>query len=426
MQNNIKQPIKVSLINLGCKVNKYEIDCMANILNNAGFEVTTNHEPANYYVVNTCAVTNEAEKKSRQYITKLSTLNPEAKIIVCGCASQNNQEQFKRDNVISIIGNEGKENILELINNPNSNLIEFYKDYNDKLNSPYKTQTRAYLKVQDGCNNFCSYCLIPYVRGRSRSRNLDGVICEAQQLSKTNSEIVLTGIDLSSFKVDGKLALGELVYSLKNLPCRIRLGSLEVNVITEEFMHYLIKTPNFCPQFHLSLQSGSNTVLKRMNRHYTVSEYLNKVDLIKKYYPYANITTDVIVGFPGETEQEFNETVQTCLSAGFGNIHIFPYSKREGTNAAKLKTVDGNIVKTRVKKLEEVKKQLSANYVNYCLGKTFNMLVEEVEENYFVGYTENYIKVYLQNQNVKQNQVLKVKLEKPFKMGALALEVKGE
>lgn len=421
MQNLEKLPKKVCLISLGCKVNKYEIECMATILNNAGYLVTLNHEPSDYYVVNTCAVTNEGEKKSRQYISKLSKLNPNAKIVVCGCASQNNPEQFKKENVISVIGNEGKENILELINNHEFKIFDFPSTYNENINSPFKTQTRAYLKVQDGCNNFCSYCLIPYVRGRSRSRKLESVLIEAEMLAKTSLEIVVTGIDLSSYKIDGKPALGELVFALRNLPARIRLGSLEVNVITDDFMHFLLRSPNFCPQFHLSLQSGSNSVLKRMNRHYTTDEYLQKIELIKKYYPNANITTDVIVGFAGETDEEFEETLNTVKKAGFGNMHIFPYSKRAGTKAYGLKTPSGVVVKQRLKKLNDLKNELMLNYFNSIKNQTFNMLVEETEENYYVGYTENYVKAYLNlNESIKLNQIVKVKLTEPFKNGMKA------
>ena len=425
MQNVKNQPKKACLVSLGCKVNKYEIDCMANILKNAGWQVTLKHEPADLFVVNTCAVTNEGEKKSRQYIAKLSKLNPNAKIIVCGCASENNPEQFKKPNVISIIGNEGKENILDLINNPRVEHFEFTNSFNHKTINPIKSQTRAYIKVQDGCNNFCSYCLIPYIRGRSRSRELSSVLAEAEELAKFNAELVVTGIDLSSYKIDGKLALGELIYLMRNLPCRVRLGSLEVNVITDDFMHFLTRTPNFCPQFHLSLQSGSNATLKRMNRHYTTTEYLNKVELIRKYYPYANITTDVIVGFVGETDAEFEETKQTCKLANFGAMHIFPYSKREGTMACKLteKIPSGVIVKNRIKELNEVKEQSAIKFYKQLEGLTFNMLVEEQEENYFVGFTENYVKVYV-SETLTENEIVKVKLIKPYKSGMLAEVIK--
>lgn len=425
MQNTKETAKKACLISLGCKVNKYEIECMANILSQNGWDVTLKQEPADLYVVNTCAVTNEGEKKSRQFIAKLAKLNPDAKIVVCGCASQNNLEQFKKPNVISIIGNEGKENILDLIKIPTVKHFEFPTEFNEKINSPIKSKTRAYIKVQDGCNNFCSYCLIPYVRGRSRSRKLECVINEAKQLAKHSAEIVVTGIDLSSYKINGNLALGELIYALRDLPCRIRLGSLEVNVVTKQFMEKLAATPNFCPHFHLSLQSGCNATLKRMNRHYTTAEYLSKVELIRSYFPTANITTDVIVGFVGETDEEFNETKQTCLSAQFGGMHIFPYSKREGTVACKMTEPipNGTISKQRVDELCKIREEVSNNFYNGLVGLTFNMLVEEMEENYYVGFTENYVKVYVL-EPLTENQIVKVKLVKPFKAGMMAEVVK--
>lgn len=425
MQNVEKVNKKACLISLGCKVNKYEIECMANILKNNGWQVSLKQEVADLYVVNTCAVTNEGEKKSRQYIAKLIKLNPNAKIVVCGCASQNNLEQFKKPNVISIIGNEGKEHILSLIENAEIKRYDFPTEFNEKLCNPIKSKTRAYIKVQDGCNNFCSYCLIPYVRGRSRSRNFDAVIKEATMLSKQSAEIVVTGIDLSSYKVDGKLFLGELINSLKDLPCRVRLGSLEVGVITEPFLKLLTQTKNFCPHFHLSLQSGCNQTLLRMNRHYKTNEYLEKVELIRKYFPTANITTDVIVGFLGETDEEFNETKETCLKARFGAMHIFPYSKREGTVASKLTipAPDGNVVKNRVAELNKIKDELSINFYNSLKGLTFNMLVEEKEEDYFVGFTENYVKVYVENQ-LTENEIVKVEMLEPFKQGMKAKVIK--
>lgn len=426
MQSAKLSPKKACLISLGCKVNKYEIDCMAKLLQDNGYEVTLNHEPADIYIVNTCAVTNEGEKKSRQYISKLSNLNPNAKIIVCGCASENNVDQFKKTNVFSIIGNEGKNNILDLIENSRYEKYDLSLEYNHEVAKPIKSQTRAYIKIQDGCNNFCSYCLIPYVRGRSRSRNIDDVCAEAKELSKNNQELVITGIDLSSYKVDGELALGKLVYMLSSLPSRIRIGSLEVNVITEEFMQYLAKSPNFCPQFHLSLQSGSNGVLKRMNRHYTTSEYLSKIELIRKYFPYANITTDVIVGFCGETDEEFEETCETCTKAGFGAMHIFPYSKRAGTRAYNWDAPDGNVTRSRVKILEQIRKDLTLKFHNSLIDKEFSVLIEEKENEYFVGYTENYIKVYLE-ESVKTDKIYRVKLISPYKAGMLGKLInKGE
>lgn len=407
MQNNNGK--KVCFINLGCKVNKYEIDSMANILYNAGYNITFNHELADYYVLGTCAVTNESEKKSRQYITKLSKLNPNAKIIVCGCASENNPVQFKRDNVISVIGVEGREHILELLNGNDFKPYPLSTKFNNNVVCPYKSHTRAYIKIQDGCNNFCSYCLIPYLRGRNRCRGLTEIISEAKELAKNANEIVLTGIDVSSYK-DGEYDLGDLVNMLKLVNARIRLSSFEVRIITEQFLNKLKQNPNFCPHFHLSLQSGSTTVLKRMNRHYTVKEYLERIKLIRKYYPDANITTDIIVGFPGESEQEFLETVETCNLSGFGHVHIFPYSIRNGTVASKMVQVDDIVKKERTKQLIKLCELNEKQFYKTMLGKTFTMLTEEEHNGYMQGYTENYIKVYVKKDGLKPNMLIKVKL----------------
>lgn len=407
MQNNNGK--KVCFISLGCKVNKYEIDSMANILYNAGYNITFNHEPADYYVLGTCAVTNESEKKSRQYITKLSKLNPNSKIIVCGCASENNPVQFKRDNVISVIGVEGREHILELLNGNDFKPYPLSTKFNNNVVCPYKSHTRAYIKIQDGCNNFCSYCLIPYLRGRNRCRGLTEIISEAKELAKNANEIVLTGIDVSSYK-DGEYDLGDLVSMLKLVNARIRLSSFEVRIITEQFLNKLKQNPNFCPHFHLSLQSGSTTVLKRMNRHYTVKEYLERIKLIRKYYPDANITTDIIVGFPGESEQEFLETVETCNLAEFGHVHIFPYSIRNGTVASKMVQVDDIVKKERTKQLIKLCELNEKQFYKTMLGKTFTMLTEEEHNGYMQGYTENYIKVYVKKDGLKPNMLIKVKL----------------
>lgn len=409
---------KVCLINLGCKVNKYEIDCMATILNNNGYEITYNHEPADYYILGSCAVTNEAEKKSRQYITKLTKLNPNAKIIVVGCASEHNPEQFRKNNVISVIGNEGREHVMELLNGNNFKPYELTKVYNNNVKCPYKAHTRAYVKIQDGCNNFCSYCIIPFLRGRSRSREFNEVIKEATQLAKNSSEIVLTGIDCSSYKtLDG--GLGDLIYALRNIPARIRLSSLEVTVITKDFLEKLSKTKNFCPHFHLSLQCGSTSELKRMNRHYTKQDYLNRVNLIRSYFPNANITTDIIVGFPEETDSEFLDTIDVCEKAKFGHAHIFPYSLRNGTNAEKLVQVSPEVKKERVKLLTKKCKAIEQDFYKNMLGKTFTMLVEEQNNGMFEGYTENYIKVFVKSNNLVPNQLVKVKLTKVVSGGMI-------
>lgn len=406
------------IITLGCKLNKYESDCMANLLIEKGYKYITNFEFADIYIINTCAVTKESEKKSRQYISKCLKLNPNAKIIICGCASENNLEQFKnKTNVFSVIGNEKKDQIDKFIESSVFKVYDFLPNYNN-LKNPNINQTRAYLKVQDGCNNFCAYCLIPYLRGRSRSRELTECVKEAEFLSKTCKELVLTGIDLSSYQP----SLIELIEKLSHLTCRVRLGSLEQKIITEEFMQRLQKVKNFCPHFHLSLQSGDDAVLKRMNRHYTAQQYYEKVDLIRKYFPLANITTDIIVGFAGETEQEFLNTKSFVEKVNFGAVHVFPFSMREGTLASKIykDTVNSEEKNKRVKLLQQVAKISGLNYINKIKNVEHKVLTEDHENDFVVGYTESYIKVYLPKQTAL-NQILTVKITGEYLDG-----VKGE
>ncbi len=394
---------KVAIITLGCKQNKYESDCMANLLQRNGYEVVEELEVADIYIINTCAVTSEAEKKSRQFVAKCLKLNGEAKIIICGCASEKNADQFKtKNNVFSIIGTEGKEKILEYINNSIKQKNELKTVYESPCN-PQKSSTREHIKIQDGCNNFCSYCIIPYLRGRSRSRDLESIVEEAKVIAGRSKEIVLTGIDISSYKVDGKLALPLLLSKLKDVNALIRLGSLEVNVITEELMSVLVSMPNFAPHFHLSLQSGDDEILKKMNRHYTSQEFYDKVQLIRKYFPLANITTDVIVGFAKETEEQFENTKQFIEKVGFSFVHIFPYSRREGTRAYNFEDLDMSIKKRRVDQLEEVNSRLRVNYLSKFIGRASSVIIEEQKE-LFEGFSPEYIRCYTSDDVICGNQ----------------------
>lgn len=428
--------MKVGIITLGCKVNQYESGAIKEELEHNGYEVTMNLEPCDIYVLNTCAVTGIAEKKSRAHVAKITKLNPNAKVIVCGCASEHSKEQFsKKANVVAVIGTYGKNKIPEIVNFVKSLKLDGKQKIEQKMSEfeqkiaqscqiyeefvfQTHSRTRAYLKIQDGCNNFCSYCLIPFVRGRSRSRNIDEVLSEAKKLSLTNKEIILTGIDVSDYKINGKPGLKTLFESLKNLPCRIRISSIENGIIDEELIKELASNSNFCPHFHLSMQSGANRILKLMNRHYTTSQFLERVELIKKYFLNAAITTDVIVGFPTETDEDFAETVETIKKVGFYEMHIFPYSKREGTAAARLKMVDGNVVNQRVKILEEINQQNKSAYIN-SQTSTLECLTENIEDDYVVGYTENYIKIYLPK-TAPLHEFVKVKNLTIFKDGAKA------
>lgn len=398
--------MKFKIITLGCKMNKYESDAMVEKLIEAGYELSED-DFADLYVINTCAVTSESEKKSRQYITKCLKHNKNAKIVVCGCASQNNLEQFSnKPNVFSVIGTEGKQHIVEIVENKTQKRFDFPTCY-ESIDNPKITTNRAFLKIQDGCNNFCNYCLIPYLRGRSRSRKISEIVYEAEKLSKTCKEIVISGIDMSSFSP----SLTELLEELKHINSRIRLGSLEVNVVTENLLTVLKSMPNFCPHFHLSLQSGCDSVLKRMNRHYLADDFRKRVDLIRSYFPDANITTDIIVGYAMETEDEFKQTCDFVRSIGFGDAHIFPYSVRQGTVASKLYKSDLplSVKKERVDELEKVVLSSRQGYLNSLIGKTFNVLTEDHEGEYVVGYSENYVKFYLPK-TVKTDRLFLVKM----------------
>lgn len=413
----------VVIITLGCKQNKYESDCMAQILENAGYTVSEEMQSADIYILNTCAVTAEAEKKSRQYIAKFNKLNPDAKIIVCGCASENNVDQFKnKANVFSIIGTEGKEKILDFIESQVTDKFNINTEY-CSAHTPKKTTTREYIKIQDGCNNFCTYCIIPYLRGRTRSRDIEEILAESRVIAARSKEIVLTGIDISSYRVDGKPALGLLMSRLKDVDALIRLGSLEVGVITRELMEILSSMPNFAPHFHLSLQSGDDTILKKMNRKYTANEYYEKVALIREYFPKANITTDVIVGFAGETEEQFKNTSDFIEKVGFSFVHIFPYSRRAGTVAYKFDDLPMSIKKERVDRLEKVNMANRIKYLSMFVGTESKMLVEEKKE-YYEGFSPEYIRCYANKENLVSGKEYRIKFVDYFQDGMIVEIIK--
>lgn len=388
---------KVCLLNLGCKVNQYEIDGILNSLKGS-YETTTALEFADIYIVNTCAVTQEAEKKSRQILAKIEKVNPDAKIYVCGCASQNDPQQFlNKKQVEYVIGTYGKGKIKNNFSNKGNNVVAIPKEYEDDLIAT-NVRTRGYVKIQDGCNNYCSYCLIPYVRGRSRSRKLESIVNEANLLSKTCKEIVVTGINISDYRIDGKLALGEVMKALSPVPARIRLGSIEVNVITDELLAILKNMPNFCPSFHLSLQSGCDKVLSEMNRHYTTKEYLSKVNLIRKYFDDPAITTDLIVGYPTETNKDFENTLNFIQQVEFSSIHYFAYSSRKGTKAGNLPQINGTIIAEREAKLKPIVEEMHNNYLAKFIGKPLDVLVERQQKDLFVGFSQNYIKCFIDSE----------------------------
>ncbi len=404
--------MKVCIYTLGCKVNQYESGGFERDLELRGIEVADKLCFADVYIINTCAVTAEAERKSRNSVTKCLAFNPNGKIFVVGCAVQKNAEQFiAKNNVAYVNGNSLKRQVLDFIDSvdvvPMS--LEF-EEYGSTKNS----RTRAFVKVQDGCNNFCSYCIVPYLRGRSRSRDIEACVKEISELQDVK-EVVLCGINLSDYKNGGLATLAEEV---DKEGIRFRFGSLEVNVITEEFLHRMSKLANFCPQFHLSLQSGSSEVLKKMNRHYTALEYLTACNKIKETFVTANITTDVIVGFSGETDENFMESCELAQDVGFGDMHIFPYSKRQGTAAENLPDMEKAIKTQRVNILSKIRNQLKLEFIEKHKGAVFTVLTEELWENYTVGHTENFIKVYIQGE-IKENSLVKCSIGSAFQDGAL-------
>ena len=402
----------VALITLGCKVNQYETDGMAQKLKEAGYQIVPLETGADITIVNTCAVTNMAQRKSRQMMSRAKKKNPDTILVAAGCYIQNAEKTLDELKEVDIfLGNNQKHEIVKYIeeylksHSQTSHLIDINhtSEYEEFSLASTAEHTRAYVKIQDGCNQFCSYCIIPYVRGRVRSRNSDDIVKEAKKLVKDGyQEIVLTGIHISSYGVD-KPEEGDLLSLLKKLHeieslKRIRLGSLEPRIITTEFVQAIVSMPKICPHFHLSLQSGTDATLKRMNRHYTCEEYAQKVALLRKYYTLPAITTDVIVGFPGESEEDFEQTYRYLETLNLYEMHIFKYSVREGTNAAKMPDqIDGSIKQKRSEALLELTQRQKKDYEEHFLGEVEEVLFEEVieqnGESYVVGHTMRYVKV---------------------------------
>ena len=408
--------MKAVVFTLGCKVNECESDSLMKGLAERGYEVSDKLEYADLYIVNTCAVTHEAEKKSRQTASRIKKLNPNAKIIFTGCAAEKNPEAFLANSKDSLVtGVFGKNKILERLGNCGVEIFPSALKYED-METAKTLRARAFIQVQDGCDNFCSYCIIPYLRGRSRSRDPRAVYEEIKALAP--AEAVLGGINLTSYNYEGVRLTG-LIRELSSLDTRIRLGSLEVGVIDDEFLTATKELKNFAPHFHLSLQSGSDETLKKMNRKYTTAEFLDKVALIRKYYPDAGLTTDIIAGFPTETEENFAETLAFVDKAGFTDIHPFTYSPRSGTAAFKMKDLPFAVKKERTERLMAKKAELKAAFVESSLGKTFDLLAEEFKNGFTEGYTENYLRLYIEKE-LPAGKIYKVVAKKGYEDGALA------
>lgn len=425
---------KVALHNLGCKVNAYELEAMQEMLEKAGYEIVPFAPGADVYIINTCTVTNIADRKSRQMLHKARKMNPQAIVIAAGCYVQAQKNMENIDDAIDIVlGNNRKQDLLFVLENykkgsgQEKDMISLEKpvEYEELQLSSTGEHTRAYLKVQDGCNQFCSYCIIPYVRGRVRSRKKEEVLEEVLRLTKNGyQEFVLTGIHLSSYGVDCEDSLLELIKAVHEIEGvkRIRLGSLEPRIITEEFAQALGDMPKICPHFHLSLQSGCDSTLKRMNRKYSAEEYLEGCRILRKYFKNPALTTDVIVGFPQETEEEFAQSKKMIESVEFYETHIFKYSRRQGTRAAEMEGQIDEAVKTeRSHKLIQMGKEKKQKYMESFLGEQVEILFEETAqiqgEEYWIGYTKEYLKVAAISKENLENRIVFGKVERFIEEG---------
>ena len=406
----------VAFYTLGCKVNQYETNAMEEMFIKSGYSIVENTQKSDIYVINTCTVTNMAERKSRQMLRRVKELNPDAILVVCGCYAQVAKEELLNIPEIDIIlGTNEKKQIVEIVEQYKKEKIRIDDVSNVTQNNEfvdfgsvtYTEKNRAVIKVQDGCNMFCTYCIIPYARGRIRSRKIESVVDEVTKIAQEKiKEVVITGIHIASYGKDfsENIRLIDLLEAINKVNGieRIRLGSLEPTLITEDFANRLSKLEKICDHFHLSLQSGSDTVLKRMNRKYTSEEYKKGVELLRKYYPDASFTTDIIVGFPGETDAEFEETYKFAQDVDFYKIHVFKYSKRRGTPAEKMPNqVDGSIKEHRSKRLIELSDENEQRYNLEYMNKKVEVLFEEKDGEFYKGHTMNYMQVFAKGEDLE-------------------------
>lgn len=423
---------KAALHNLGCKVNSYETEAMTQLLKKAGYEIVSFQDQADVYIINTCSVTNMADRKSRQMLHKAKKQNPNAVVVATGCYVQTATEKVAQDLSIDlVVGNNRKKDIVEILNEyyaekeAGEQVKEEYvidinhtDEYEDLEISTVTEHTRAHLKIQDGCNNFCSYCIIPYARGRIRSRTMESIKAELERLSTSGfKEIVLTGINLSYYDDNGKKLIDviEMADNVNGIE-RIRLGSLDPEVVTEDFVERLGKVKKICPHFHFSLQSGCDKTLKAMNRHYTSDEYYEKCQLIRKYINNPAFTTDVIVGFPGETEEDYISSREFVKKVKFAELHVFKYSKRDGTVAAKMPNqIDEKIKTLRSEDLIKTGEELTKKFRQAKIGQDTTVLFEEKilldNKEYWVGHTVDYIKIAVPEKENLEGQIRKVNVK---------------
>lgn len=431
---------KAAIVTLGCKVNQYETDAMSGMLEKAGVIMVDAKEPADIYIVNTCSVTNMAERKSRQMLHRARKKNSHVVVVAVGCYAQVGKEELAKDeNIDLIIGNNKKKELIKILSDyvPNDDAdlevedIASDKEYETLSIDHLETHTRAYIKVQDGCNQFCSYCIIPYARGRVRSRKKEEVLCEIEELAKKGcQEFVITGIHVTSYGKDlENISLIDLLEKIGQIEGvkRIRLGSLEPGFITEDVVKRLSAMENFCPHFHLSLQSGCDMVLKRMNRRYTTKEIKEKCKLLRKYFKDPALTTDIIVGFPGETQEEFEQTEKFLEEINLYEMHIFKYSKRKGTKAAQMDhQVNDQEKAKRSSVLLAMSKMHQKDFENKQLGQPKEILIEEAlhgRDGWYIGHTREYIKTAVQSEVPLENQIIHAVLKQISKDGYVEGEI---
>lgn len=416
---------KVAFYTLGCKVNQYETNAMIERFIKENYEIVDFEELSDIYVINTCTVTNMSDRKSRQIIRRVKQINPNSILVVTGCYAQvASKELEKIEEIDLIVGNTEKKDIVNIVENYKKDISSKYeisdinnqKEFVDFGTTTYTEKTRAVIKVQDGCNNFCSYCIIPYAKGRVRSRKLESVIDEIKSIAQRGiQEVVITGIHVASYGLDFKDENTRLIDLLEEINKvegikRIRLGSLEPNIITDEFVERLKKVDKICDHFHLSLQSGCTDTLKRMNRKYTTEDFEKVVERLRNAFPNVALTTDIIVGFPDETDEEFNTTYEYLKKIKFYKMHVFKYSQRKGTRAAVMPNqIDGNIKEERSHKLIELSNKNEEEFLDRYIGKEVYVLFEQEEGEYIKGHTSNYLVVKVNGKGL-ENKMLKAKI----------------
>lgn len=411
--------MKFAITTLGCKVNQYESDAMSNSLLGQGYELVKFSSVADLYIINTCTVTEMAAKKSKQMARKAKRTNEQAIVVVTGCLAQNSPDEVKElTNADIVIGNHEKGKLIEYVNNHTSHVedIMSIKTFDEIGNSIVTTRTRAYVKIQDGCVNFCSYCIIPYVRGPVRSRQLSAIVNEVKKLTEQGiKEVVLTGIHIDSYGSDLKdVNLLDVLKELQKIKLlkRMRLSSLEPTVITGDFINKVKKMDKFCHHFHLSLQAGCDKTLIRMNRKYNISDFNRAASLIYEQLPDCSITTDIIIGFPGETDSDFHESLTFIKKMKFLKVHVFPFSKRKGTKAYDMiDQIEKNVKSDRAQQLSHEASKLTYEFLDTYVGKKVVVLTEELENEYMKGHTMNYMTVLIKNKNIMENVEITVTIQ---------------